>query len=237
MGHRTDREAFGAYISDLRNKRKYALEQVCEGLCTAQRLFQLEAGNQSAGKLLQDAILERLGVGAEDYEHYLHYREYDQWEMRQRIQHRISCGNAVRAKELLKEYCGCYGGDFSGSGAVGDRLERQFYLSMWAQIRCMEGAERGEGVVPEGMESDSGSGKVQGRRRGGSPLPGNPDRFGGSCHRWGRHGKDLSQSRLFSVWMKQKEKRSSGNGAFLPLQSRCGDSEGRFPDVLSLGIT
>ena len=64
MGHRTDREAFGAYISDLRNKRKYALEQVCEGLCTAQRLFQLEAGNQSAGKLLQDAILERLGVGA-----------------------------------------------------------------------------------------------------------------------------------------------------------------------------
>ncbi len=144
MGHRTDREAFGAYISDLRNKRKYALEQVCEGLCTAQRLFQLEAGNQSAGKLLQDAILERLGVGAEDYEHYLHYREYDQWEMRQRIQHRISCGNAVRAKELLKEYCGCYGGDFGGSGAVGDRLERQFYLSMWAQIRCMEGAERGE---------------------------------------------------------------------------------------------
>ncbi len=144
MVYRTDREAFGAYISTLREKREYPLEQVCEGLCTAQRLFQLETGKQSAGKLLQDAILERLGVGAEDYEHYLHYREYDQWEMRQRILYRISCGRAAWAKELLAEYCSLYGGDCKGCKAVGDRLERQFYLSMWAQIRCMEGAEEAE---------------------------------------------------------------------------------------------
>ena len=95
MIYRTEREAFGAYISDLRDGRGYALEQVCEGLCTAQRLFQLETGKQSAGKLLQDAILERLGVGAEDYEHFLHYEEYGKWEMRQRILHRISCGKAA----------------------------------------------------------------------------------------------------------------------------------------------
>ena len=144
MIYRTEREAFGAYISDLRGKRGYALEQVCEGLCTAQRLFQLETGCQSAGKLLQDAILERLGVGAEDYEHYLHYREYEKWEMRQRILHRISCGKAAWAKELLEEYCRLYGGDCRGGKAVGERLERQFYLSMWAQIRCMEGAEEAE---------------------------------------------------------------------------------------------
>ena len=144
MVYRTDREAFGAYISTLREKREYSLEQVCEGLCTAQRLFQLETGKQSAGKLLQDAILERLGVGAEDYEHYLHYREYDQWEMRQRILYRISWGSAAWAKELLAEYCSLYGGDCKDCKAVGDRLERQFYLSMWAQIRCMEGAAEAE---------------------------------------------------------------------------------------------
>ncbi len=144
MRYRTDREAFGAYIGYLREKRKYALEQVCEGLCTAQRLFQLESGAQSPGKLLQDAILERLGVGAEDYEHYLHYKEYDQWEMRQRILHGISCGNAYRAKELLGEYGRRYGGESGGGEAVGERLERQFYLSMWAQIRCLEGAGREE---------------------------------------------------------------------------------------------
>lgn len=141
---RTESETFGAYISALRNKREYSLEQVCEGLCTAQRLFQLETGKQSAGKLLQDALLERLGVGAEDYEHYLHYKEYGRWEMRQRILHRISCGKAERAKELLEEYCNRYGGDFSGSEAVGERLERQFYLSMLVQIRCLEGAEQAE---------------------------------------------------------------------------------------------
>ncbi|HBA46507.1 MAG TPA: hypothetical protein DCZ91_01620 [Lachnospiraceae bacterium] len=144
MIYRTEREAFGAYISDLREERKYAMEQVCDGLCTAQRLFQLETGKQSAGKLLQDAILERLGVGAEDYEHYLHYKEYGKWEMRQRILHRISCGKAVWAKELLEEYSRLYGGDSKGGKAVGDRLERQFYLSMWAQIRHMEGAEDAE---------------------------------------------------------------------------------------------
>ena len=144
MGYRTDREAFGTYIGYLREKRKYALEQVCEGLCTAQRLFQLESGKQSPGKLLQDAILERLGVGAEDYEHYLHYKEHAQWEMRQRILHGISCGNAHRAKELLGEYGRRYGGASGGGKAVGERLERQFYLSMWVQIRYLEGAGREE---------------------------------------------------------------------------------------------
>ncbi len=144
MIYRTEREAFGAYISDLRDGRGYALEQVCEGLCTAQRLFQLETGKQSAGKLLQDAILERLGVGAEDYEHYLHYEEYGKWEMRQRILHRISCGKAAWAKELLEEYCRLYGGNRGSGKAVGDRLERQFYLGMWAQIRRMEGAGEAE---------------------------------------------------------------------------------------------
>lgn len=140
MRYRTDKEAFGAYISDLREKRRYRLEQVCEGLCSAQRLFQLEGGNQAAGKLLQDAILERLGVGAEDYEHYLHFKEYDRWEMRQRILHRISCGKPGWARELLEEYNRRYKEDFDCSGGVGERLERQFYLSMQAQIRQMEGA-------------------------------------------------------------------------------------------------
>lgn len=144
MHCKTDRESFGAFISALRKKREYSLEQVCEGLCTAQRLSQLERGKQSAGKLLQDAILERLGVGAEDYEQYLHYREYAHWKMRQKILHRISCGEVAGAKELLEDYCRQYEGDLRGGEAVGERLERQFYLGMWAQIRCLEGAGQAE---------------------------------------------------------------------------------------------
>lgn len=158
----TDRRVFGAYSSALREEKGYSLEQVCEGLCTAQRLYQLETGQQSAGKLLQDAILERLGVGAEDYEHYLHSKEYAHWEMRQRILWRISCGETARARELLETYRVQYGGDVGSSPCtdgspriasceeVGKRLERQFYLVMWAQIRYLEGAEAEEmGVILE----------------------------------------------------------------------------------------
>lgn len=162
----TDSRVFGAYSSALREKKGYSLEQVCEGLCTAQRLYQLETGQQSAGKLLQNAILERLGVGAEDYEHYLHSKEYAHWEMRQRILWRISCGETARARELLETYCIQHGGDVSrspctdgspriaGCEEVGKRLERQFYLAMWAQIRRLEGAGAEEigGILEEAVQ-------------------------------------------------------------------------------------
>lgn len=128
---------FGDYIKKLREKRGYLLNQVCEGLCTQQQLSLLEKGERNAPKLLQDALLERLGVGAEDYEHYLPYKEYDHWEARQRLQHRISYEETERAAQLLEQYRVDY---INGSKEVVGRLERQFYLSMLAQIRSQEGA-------------------------------------------------------------------------------------------------
>lgn len=144
MEHERNKETIGMYINRLREKKGYTLEQISDGLCTVQLLFQLEKGEKDVSKRLQDAIFERLGVGAEDYEHYLQYREYEQWEMRQRILYRISSEEVTGAKALLKEYYGRYGNKYYGSKAVGDRLERQFYLGMWAQIRSMEGADREE---------------------------------------------------------------------------------------------
>ncbi len=144
MKDRKAREDFGIYISDLREKRGYALEQVCEGLCTSQQLSQYERGEKAVSRLLQDALLERLGAGAEDYEHYLNYKDYDHWEMRQRILSRIQRGNVEGAKQLLVDYQGRYVGDAAGSRKVADRLEYQFYLSMLAQIRALEGADREE---------------------------------------------------------------------------------------------
>lgn len=89
MASRKDKEALGAYIKNLREKKGFSLDQVCEGLCTSQQLSKLEKGEKATSKLLQDALLERLGVGAEDYEQYLSPEDYDRWEMRQRILHRI----------------------------------------------------------------------------------------------------------------------------------------------------
>lgn len=104
MRDRTKEKQFGNYISVLRRKHGFQLSQVSEGLCTEQMLFYLEKGKRTAPKLLQDALLERLGVGAEDYEHYLHYKEYDRWEARQHILYCIAYEMIEEAVQLLEQY-------------------------------------------------------------------------------------------------------------------------------------
>ena len=101
-------------------------------------------GKRTAPKLLQDALLERLGVGAEDYEHYLHYKEYDRWKARQRILYCIAYEMIEEAVQLLEQYRITYVKELDRDTSVNDRLERQFYLSMLAQIRYQLGADRAE---------------------------------------------------------------------------------------------
>ena len=80
------------------------MKQLCQGLCTFQELSYFENGQKLPNKLLLDAILERLGVGAEDYEHFLDYIEYDHWEARQQILHSITFEKIEEAEELLEKY-------------------------------------------------------------------------------------------------------------------------------------
>lgn len=135
---------FGSYISTLRQKKGLRQEQVCEGLCTKQQLSCYEKGVRTAAWLLQGALLERLGVGAEDYEQYLGYIDYDHWEARQRILCDITYGETRQAAQSLKEYRAAYVEHPRGRKTVSDRLERQFCLTMQAQIRRQEGAGREE---------------------------------------------------------------------------------------------
>lgn len=129
------------YVTRMRRKYGLSMRQVCEGLCTFQELSLLESGKRLPNRLLQDAIVERLGVGAEDYEHFLGFTEYGRWEARQRILHCVTSEETGRAERLLEEYYAGYG---SGNASTEERLERQFYLSMLAQIRRYGGASREE---------------------------------------------------------------------------------------------
>lgn len=142
--NRKERESFGIYIKNLRERKNYALDQICIGLCTPQQLSKVERGEKTASKLLQDALLERLGVGAEDYEHYLGYEAYDHWAMRQQILHRIVWEHIESAKKLLAGYYELHIGGSVDCNDTVYRLELQFCLSMWAQIRTLEGAAREE---------------------------------------------------------------------------------------------
>lgn len=131
MGDRKKAKQFHQFINELRVKRDISMERLCEGLCSRRMVCYLERGERAPDKLLQDRILERLGVGAEDYEYFLFYDEYDRWEARQRILHNITWENRERAKRLLHNYRMTYD--------MNNPLERQFCLSMQAQIQRCQG--------------------------------------------------------------------------------------------------
>lgn len=140
---RTEEEGklFNLFVNSLRKKRGCFMNQVCEGLCTSQEISFLETGRRLPDKLLQDVIVERLGVGAEDYEHYLGYIEYERWKARQGILHNITFEKMEQAEKMLEEYHAMYGRKKgSGSNSIEGKLERRFYLSMLALIRRYNGA-------------------------------------------------------------------------------------------------
>lgn len=129
-------KVFSDYVKELRKESDFTAEALSDGLCGRRELTYLESGEREVPMLLQDALLERLGVGAENGEEYYDFEEYDRWEARHRILHNVTFENPARAAELLEAYAEKYD--------LNDNLENQFYLSQLAQVRRMQGAEREE---------------------------------------------------------------------------------------------
>ncbi len=135
---------FAKYIGRLRKKQHLSMKQICEGLCSDRTAWYIEQGEREPGRLLREAILERLGVGAEDYECYLGYIEYAQWKMQHAILHKITYEDMENAERLLDVYREeghseekCLREE-TDAEPINNRLERQFYLSMLIQIRCYQ---------------------------------------------------------------------------------------------------
>lgn len=147
-GDRDDGIEFSNYVNELRSKNNLPMITICEGLCTIQEVFYLEKGERPVGRLLQEAILERLGTGAEDYEYYLDYEDYKRWKARHYILHAIIHEKFQEAENLLEEYKLNYCGflermkmsrkqkkaDEVFSMNTEEKLEYQFYLSILAQL-------------------------------------------------------------------------------------------------------
>lgn len=142
----TNREGFLAFVNRQRIGKGYNLRQLCEGLCSHGTIEAMEKGYWEPDKLLQDSILERLGIAAEDYVHGLDFVDYERWTARTHILHSITFCRPDRAEELLEEYRGKYD--------IGRRHERQFWLAMKAQVRCFRGCPEEElsGLFGEAVE-------------------------------------------------------------------------------------
>jgi len=123
---------FLALVKKERERQNISMERLCEGVCSPDSARALESGKWEPGRLVQEYILDRLGVGAEDYEYYFHYEEYRPWKARQRILHSIVFGRVRQAGRRLAAYRKSCGVDDmperqfrQGSAGKGD-LERQF---------------------------------------------------------------------------------------------------------------
>lgn len=139
-----ERIQFVSYIGMLREKRNVTVSQLTEGLCGEKTAKLIMQGKRSTGRPLREALLGRLGVGAEDYECYLGSEEYAQWKMQERILHCIVYEKTGQAEETLEKYHELYceqGGGKNHSGEIERKLNRQFYLSMLAQIQHRRGKE------------------------------------------------------------------------------------------------
>lgn len=145
MKTKEEGKQFYLFINKLRLKRRCSLQQLCEGLCTSQEASYLESGKRLLNKLLQDAIVERLGIGAEDYEHFLGYMEYDRWEARQRILHNITFEQGERAKGLLMEYCAKYVEDSGTEKRLEHKSISQQILSLKELNLILEAEQYREG--------------------------------------------------------------------------------------------
>ncbi|HBA48990.1 MAG TPA: hypothetical protein DCZ91_14575 [Lachnospiraceae bacterium] len=142
--NRDERKQFARYIGELREKRGITMKQLCQGLCSDRNAMYIERGERDTPRVLREALLERLGVGAEDYECYLGCEDYARWKMQQQIIHCIIYEKTGQAEAFLEKYRDTCCTDEDGSGSIhGSRafrgsernLEQQFILSMQAQIQ------------------------------------------------------------------------------------------------------
>lgn len=126
---------FAHYIRKLRETQGITMKQLCEGLLSDRAAMFIEQGKRDTSRPMQEALLERLGVGAEDYECYLGCEEYAHWRAQQQILHSIAYEEMERAQDLLEQYWTAYCGEEGDCGKNRRKLEQQFYFVMQAQIQ------------------------------------------------------------------------------------------------------
>ena len=130
---------FGTFLAKMRQESGLTLERLSEGLCTASMMCKFENGERLPDKLCRDRLLARIGKGADVFETYLEFDEYQAWESRQQILNSIVSLEEEKAEEFIKRY--------EQKCNKENVLEKQFILTMQAQLgkrRGMSSEELGK---------------------------------------------------------------------------------------------
>ncbi len=129
---------FSKYIKAMREEKNISQEDFCRGICAPRQLSLIESGEQIPDSMMQDALLERLGVGAENYESYLEVSDYERWLAQMEIFNHIIYERWENALSCLEQY------KMRKEYIQQNKFEHQFVLAMKGQIRCNQGADREE---------------------------------------------------------------------------------------------
>lgn len=124
---------FHTFLSVMRRGRHITLERLARGLCSESMLTRIEEGERLPGKMLRDRLLARLGLTNDGYEDFLLADEYRAWQRRQKLLNAIENKDILEAEKMIA----CY----ERQGEKKDKIERQFYLTMRAQVIQDQGVE------------------------------------------------------------------------------------------------
>lgn len=97
-------DRMGRFIGQLRVHENITLKQLARGLCEPGYLNKIENGEREVGKLLTDALFQRLGKPVELFERFLDHDEFVKWKQRQEIISYLRSGNATKALECAARY-------------------------------------------------------------------------------------------------------------------------------------
>lgn len=94
----------GKLIKKTREKYDIPSSILARGLCRNSYLNKIENGEREAGKLLFEALCQRMGMYSGRYEELLDLDEYEQYITRKHIYIKIDEGELTEARELLNDY-------------------------------------------------------------------------------------------------------------------------------------
>ncbi|WP_300860071.1 hypothetical protein [uncultured Acetatifactor sp.] len=127
---------FHNFLAGMRKGKGVNLERLSSGLCSAEMLSRIEAGERMPDKLMRDRLMERLGFENDGFEDYLQPEEYEVWQTQEKLLRAVEAKETAEAERLL------------GLLEQADRKENavlsQFCLAMRAQLMQYQGASEKE---------------------------------------------------------------------------------------------
>lgn len=120
-----ERTRFNIFLTMMRKAQDVTLAQLGWGLCSVSMLKRIETGDRLPDKMLRDRLLDRLGVVNDGFADFLWPNEYTLWQNRQKLLCAIADKDIEMAEQIISQY---------EQQAARNKLERQFYLVMRAQV-------------------------------------------------------------------------------------------------------